>query len=108
MQLPFTIEQLESQLGFQYQYEEEGNLKMKFTVSELKKRMYQEEEGGEILYEEPEIVPLMPQFLAKEEVLQGASRGSAYHKLLELLDFSQEYDARLLSKTVAPTAITSG
>ena len=35
----------------------------KFTVSELKKRAYLSEESGEELYEEPDIVPLLPEFL---------------------------------------------
>lgn len=45
------------------------------------------------MYEEPEVIPLLPEFLKEEETLTGASRGSAYHKLMELLDFSEEYSA---------------
>lgn len=91
---------LENQFGDSYPYADEQKLKLKFTVSELKKRAYLKEEGGEIVYEEPEVVPLIPRFLQQEEVLTGASRGSAYHKLLELLDFRREYDETSLADTI--------
>src|SRR5699024_8031224 len=76
---------LEEQMDYRYPYEAEGVMKLKFTVSELKKRASLSEESGEEMYEEPEVVPLIPQFLKEEEILTGAPRGSAYHKLLELL-----------------------
>lgn len=91
---------LEDQFRFRYAYADDGTLKMKFTVSELKKRAYLQEESGEMLLEEPDVVPLLPRFLQDEEELTGASRGSAYHKLLELLDFSREYNADSLKAAV--------
>src|SRR5699024_2978222 len=61
----------------------------------LKKRAYLAEsagdeawETGEELYEEPDVVPLLPKFLKAEETLVGASRGTAYHRAMELLDFT--------------------
>ena len=57
-------------------------MKLKFTVSELKKRAVLAEEAGEEMYEEPEVIPLLPAFMKEEEALTGASRGSAYHKLI--------------------------
>ena len=91
---------LEEQFGFHYAHEDGGKLKLKFTVSELKKRTYLQEESGELYYEEPDVIPLLPQFLQEEEELTGASRGSAYHKLLELLDFRQEYEENSLRKVI--------
>lgn len=90
-------EHLEVQSQYHYPYAEEQKLKLKFTVSELKKRAYLQEESGETVYEEPEVVPLIPQFLQEEEVLTGASRGSAYHKLLELLNYELAYDENSLT-----------
>lgn len=90
-------EHLEVQSQYHYPYAEEQKLKLKFTVSELKKRVYLQEESGETVYEEPEVVPLIPQFLQEEEVLTGASRGSAYHKLLELLNYELSYDENSLT-----------
>ena len=46
------------------------------------------EAAGETVPEE--MVPIVPKFIRKEEkVLKGAARGTAYHKLLEGLDFTQ-------------------
>ena len=69
-------------------------------VPELKKRVSLAEEAGQEMYEEPEVVPLIPGFLKEEEALTGASRGSAYHKLMELLDFTAEYDEESLGEAV--------
>ena len=92
--------QLKEQLGYIYPYELEGKLKLKFTVSELKKRAYLEEEPAEELYKEAEVVPLLPGFLKEEAELSGASRGSAYHRLLELLDFRQQYNEETLGQEI--------
>lgn len=96
---PEVREMLETQFGYRYPYRESSRRKLKFTVSELKKRIHlmemagdiPEEELGELLYEEPEVVPLIPKFLKEEEELSGAPRGTAYHRLMELLDVSGDY-----------------
>lgn len=93
-------EGLQAQFSFSYPYEKEGRRKLKFTVSELKKRAYMAEESGELLLEEPEVIPLLPQFLQEEEELTGASRGTAYHRFLELLDFSRIYDEDALQEVL--------
>lgn len=91
---------LDEQADYIYPYYSEGGMKLKFTVSELKKRTALQEEAGEEMYKEPEIVPLIPRFIKEEETLSGASRGSAYHKMLELLDFAKEYGAEDLEAEV--------
>ena len=85
---PELRERLDAQIDYVYPFEDEGKMKLKFTVSELKKWASLAEEAGEEMYEEPVVVLLIPQFLKEEETLTGASRGSAYHKLMELLDFT--------------------
>ena len=42
-------------MNFLYPYKEEGKMKLKFTVSELKKRESLREEAGEELIQEPEM-----------------------------------------------------
>ena len=91
-------ENLNQQLQFRYSYQEEEKLKLKFTVSELKKRAYLNEESGEELYKEPEVIPLLPRFLQEETKLTGASRGTAYHRFLELLDFAEQYSLERLTE----------
>ena len=99
--LPGAEEKLEQQMNFLYPYKEEGKMKLKFTVSELKKRESLREEAGEELIQEPEIVPLLPHFMEEQdEGLTGASRGNAYHKFLELHDFSKEYTEKLLKEEI--------
>ena len=93
-------EQLRKQMEYTYPWAAEGQMKLKFTVSELKKRTSLREEAGEEMYAEPDVIPLIPRFLAEEETLTGASRGSAYHKLLELLDFTCAYDKEKLRLAV--------
>lgn len=40
------------------------------------------------MFEEPEVVPYIPSFIKEKEGLSGTDRGSAYHKVMELLDFA--------------------
>lgn len=93
---PKLHEMMQEQFAFSYPYEKSSTRKLKFTVTELKKRAYEiagdggleeMEEQGELLYEEPEVVSLLPKFMQEEEVLTGAPRGTAYHRVMELLDF---------------------
>ena len=97
---PELRERLDAQIDYVYPFEAEGKMKLKFTVSELKKWASLAEEAGEEMYEEPVVVPLIPEFLKEEEILTGAPRGSAYHKLLELLDFTVDYDVENLIAAV--------
>lgn len=89
-------ESLNQQFSFKYPYYRSGNQKMKYTVSELKKRIrlqdMSEESLEEYLYEEPEITPLLPKFLQEEESLSGALRGTAYHRVMELLEYENIQD----------------
>lgn len=99
-----TKKQLEEQLEYHYPYHAEQTRKLKFSVSELKKRVHAmemvEEELGEELYEEPEMVPLLPKFMQEEEELMGALRGTAYHRVMELLDFTKNYEEKSLRETL--------
>ena len=97
---PELRERLDAQIDYVYPFEDEGKMKLKFTVSELKKWASLAEEAGEEMYEEPVVVPLIPEFLKEEEILTGAPRGSAYHKLLEFLDFTVDYDVENLTAAV--------
>lgn len=91
-----------------YAYQYLSELFIKTTVSELKKKRMNDlpersiesaeaEEKAQVrmenaftqtLFEEPEIVPYIPSFIESREGMSGTDRGSAYHKVMELLDFS--------------------
>ena len=90
---------IEEQFTYEYPEKENRIVKQKLSVSELKKRAYMEEEGEEVFREE-EVIPLLPKFLQEEETLTGASKGTAYHKLLEVLDFTKEYDMQSLQEAI--------
>lgn len=92
--------QIEEQFSYKYPYGEGQIMKQKLSVSEIKKRAYREEEGVAVFKDE-EVMPLLPKFLQEEEELTGASKGSAYHKLLEVLDYTREYDAESLALAIA-------
>lgn len=75
---------------FEYVYEHSNlaDLYTKTTVSELKSAAQKEETDFSFrMYEEEEVVPYIPRFMKKETDLGGAGRGSAFHKVMELLDF---------------------
>lgn len=93
-------EELEQMMSYQYPFVQDQKMKMKFTVSELKKRESLRDDDAAAWIEEPKVVPLIPKFLEKTEGLTGAPRGSAYHKVLELLDFSQGYDGAHLQNAL--------
>ncbi len=92
---------LEEQFSYLYPYSRLEGKKLKYTVSELKKRAYLAEEAGELLCEEETVIPLIPKFLQTETGLTGASRGSAYHRVMELFDFTGDYDRESVWKAVS-------
>ncbi len=82
---------LKEKFDFSYPYAYLRELPVKVSVSELKKRKYADEEEKEsALYPEPEMVRIVPGFISGErEVTQGAARGTAYHRVMECLDYTR-------------------
>lgn len=100
--------QLSDKFSREYPYQYLSGLFIKTTVSELKKKRIHDlpeqsidnagESGGaervmenaftRVLFEEPEVVPYIPSFIESREEMSGTDRGSAYHKVMELLEFS--------------------
>ena len=76
---------------FAYQYPHAGLQKLytKTTVSELKiAAMAEKDEAAFHTFEEKEVVPYIPAFRREQEKVSGAVRGSAFHRVMELLDFT--------------------
>ena len=87
-------EELERRFSFVYPYEYLKELPVKVSVSELKKRSYHSEQYLEetVDYEQDEeLQPLIPRFIEakKEEGYTGAFRGTAYHRVMECLDYQR-------------------
>lgn len=87
---PQLYEQIKKRFLFVYPYENEKNLYTKTTVSELKiAAMADKDEAAFHSFEEKEIVPYIPSFRQQEEKVSGATRGSAFHRAMELMDFQK-------------------
>lgn len=97
-------EKLKEQFGFRYPYMEEQGWNRKFTVSELKRQTAETDveeqlEDGKLLFGEKE--EMIPEFLKTDHKIEGSSRGTAYHRVLELLDFSKTYTMESLNREIA-------
>ena len=82
--------------------EKEKQIPVKVTVSQLKKAGMEESEIGKELFAQEELVPIVPGFLKKDHVaaLTGSDRGTAYHRLLECLDYRRAYSiTELMAQT---------
>ena len=76
---------------FAYQYPHPGLQKLytKTTVPELKiAAMAEKDEAAFHTFEEKEVVPYIPGFRREQEKVSGAVRGNAFHRTMELLDFT--------------------
>ncbi|MFI3171253.1 MAG: helicase-exonuclease AddAB subunit AddA [Eubacteriales bacterium] len=96
-------ELLMQQFHFQYPYAKEQEFKLKMTVTEIKKQAQMLEDYEQnFVTELIKKTPIEPAFIRKEQVKQtGAYRGTAYHKLMELWDFSKEYSNDLVTEFLA-------
>ena len=83
---------LEEKFSYVYPYGYLQEIPAKVSVSELKKQGREEpEEEIVYLYAEKEQEPIIPDFMKEEQepLLQGAARGTAYHRILECLDYAK-------------------
>ena len=88
-------EEIQAKLNFAYPYENEAGLKIKLTVTELKKlEQLQDEDMGENLFDakikdDSKIEATVPDFIRDNKTeVTGATLGTLYHKCLELLDLT--------------------
>ena len=90
---PETRKELEKQFSCRYPFGELNMIPEKVSVSELKKRSYADEaEREENILTEPDVIPLIPDFIEKKETgagSTGAERGTAYHTVMEHLDYAK-------------------
>ena len=85
----------QERFSYQYPYDIHHPVPAKITVSELKRQSQDGDSQSEELYFEPDVIPLVPEFIQKkEEKLTGALRGTAYHRVLECLDYRRADSAR--------------
>ena len=84
-----TRELLQERFSFVYPYANRVEIPVKVSVSEIREQEEREDDSEEI-YFEPDVVPLIPDFIEeKEEEIRGTARGTIYHKAMECLDFTR-------------------
>ena len=81
---------------FIYPHRQEAGLPMKVSISELKHRKWLEEETVEapvqlpgLPVQETEAEEQYPAFLRPEQKISGSERGTIYHRVMELLPFTE-------------------
>ena len=88
-----------------YAFENLQHLHTKTSVSELKRAAMQEtDEAAHEVFETKENVTYLPKFMGKEEKVTGTVRGNAYHKFMELFQFTllleQQPDIHLIDSEI--------
>ncbi len=79
--------EVQRRLSYVYEYENVRSIPSKMTVSEIK-RMSTEDEDAAPLYPAVE-EKRTPSFMRKGKKLVGAARGTAYHRVLELISLDE-------------------
>jgi ATP-dependent helicase/nuclease subunit A len=113
-------EEIKSRYNYEYAYRNESELKVKMTVSELKKLgQLQDEEYSVNLYDakpgrerssesDQEIEATVPVFLRQQEAaISGTDRGTLYHKVLELINLQRVYGREDLNQELEQLTLTS-
>ena len=95
---PRLQKEIRERFTYRYPYAYLQELPVKLSVSEIKKRSYQEEADlEEALFFEPDLVPLVPQFIQKQEpTFSGAAKGTAYHRFMECLQYENTENRQAL------------
>lgn len=81
--------QVDKLINYRYPFENVKIIPSKLSVSELKHRDM-EETGYDVIADEhtKEQEICVPRFISGEKELTGAARGTAFHRILELMDYS--------------------
>lgn len=110
-------ESLDEQLNYTYAFDQEREFKLKVTVSDIKKRAILAEEAGEELIKPVFQVKqaIIPEFIrkqrevrvqqeeqenAKEQKVKGTQRGNAYHRLMEIWNYTKAYSTEEIGEAI--------
>ena len=81
-------DKLNRKFDYRYAHTRLSNLYTKTTVSELKKKAMEEQDdyqNGRLMFEEEKVTKYIPSFVEAKKEATGTKRGSAYHRVLELI-----------------------
>lgn len=76
------------------------DLPAKMSVSELKFMGQHEDEENSYQLVEEEFENTIPSFIRKDEEVRGSQRGSAYHKIMEIIDYSSCKNVEMIKKYI--------
>ncbi|MGL4109499.1 helicase-exonuclease AddAB subunit AddA [Clostridium sp. LP20] len=85
----FVDKEIDRRLGFEYKFKEATNLKSNFSVSDLKKKNYEEVDPVTINELFAEKIDIKPKFLQEERGLTSAEKGTAMHFVMQKLDLNR-------------------
>lgn len=92
-------EEIQKSFSYEYPYKEEMKLKSKVSVTDIKQRIMQMYDMEPEITDEIQGMPeestelIQPRFLNKDEEegsFSGISRGNAYHRVFQLLDYGRD------------------
>ncbi len=91
-----TLQKLREVFDYRYAHANLQKLYTKTTVSELKiAAMADKDEAAFHQFEEPEPEAIIPTFIRqKEDTISATTRGNAYHKVMELLDYNRLFTCK--------------
>ncbi len=88
-------------LNWDYNYKDELTLHTKVSVSEVKIAALNEiDKEAEEMFKANERVKPVPKFIEDKAEMSGASRGTAYHKILELMSFKSMINSQNLYEDI--------
>lgn len=102
-----TEEILNKNLNWEYPYYEDVNISAKASVTEIKRQAlheYDEQQDGTEMFKE-DLPDIIPDFAKSDEQLHekltGANRGTAYHRIFELMDLNlPEYTVESVNEMI--------
>ncbi|MCQ2520443.1 MAG: helicase-exonuclease AddAB subunit AddA [Lachnospiraceae bacterium] len=88
---PELVDSIKQAVTYEYPHKNLEKLCIKTTVSQLKMAAMEEVQGEtEALFKEREKEEYIPRFAGGQEKVGGTDRGTAYHNVLQLIDFAKE------------------
>ncbi|MBQ3905233.1 MAG: helicase-exonuclease AddAB subunit AddA [Lachnospiraceae bacterium] len=92
---------LRERFTYEYPHAKLQDLYTKTTVSELKiAAMSEKDEAAYHAFEDTVAEPYVPEFRRQEESVTGTVRGNAYHRVMELMDFTLRNDEAGMAQAV--------
>lgn len=113
-----TREILENRMSYRYPYPQDMGLTAKVSVSDVKHR-YMSDDIEEtvdskavtekIVEDKVAVDEDMPRFLrGEEEINEGAKRGTSYHRIFELIDYSKDIESLEATQEMIEEIVGSG